>query len=98
MFESHLPHHNIGQKMQYTREHISELLQQNECIVKFTKVDGELREMPCTLRPDLLPPITESKDKKEKKANDSVLSVWCTDKQSWRSFRIDGVQSVTVVA
>lgn len=79
-----------------TREQLVQLLSEHRCIVKFTKVDGELREMPCTLRPDLLPPITESKDKKEKKPNDSVLSVWCTDKQSWRSFRIDSVQSIEV--
>jgi hypothetical protein len=78
------------------RNQLISLLTENTCVVKFTKVDGELREMPCTLRPDLLPPITESKDKKEKKPNDSVLSVWCTDKESWRSFRVDSVQSIEV--
>ena len=86
--------------MQYTREQLVDMLRENICVVAFTKVDGETREMPCTLKPDLLPAviITEGKEKKERKANDSVLSVWCTDKESWRSFRIDGVTSVTVAA
>ena len=79
------------------RDRLIDILKEHECVVKFTKLDGEVREMPCTLRPDLLPPLIESKEKKERKPNDSVLSVWCTDKQSWRSFRVDSVESVTVI-
>ena len=81
-----------------TREQLVGLLTENQCVVTFTKVDGETREMPCTLRPDLLPAVVvvEGAEKKERKRNDSVLSVWCTDKESWRSFRVDSVQSIEV--
>lgn len=78
------------------KEQIVSLLKQGICDVTFTKVNGELRTMPCTLRADLLP---ESKQKdltfetiRERK--DNVLSVWCTDKAAWRSFRVENVIQV----
>jgi len=68
--------------------------QHKELVVEFTKVDGTVRTMPCTLHPDLLPKVevTESKKKKEPKLE--VMSVFCTDKNEWRSFRVDNVISV----
>ena len=77
-----------------TRNEIIEALQTNKCIVKFTKVNGEVREMPCTLREDLVPKYEHKSEGKTKKANDSILSVWCLDKNEWRSFRIDSVQEL----
>lgn len=77
-----------------TREQLVETLQNNVCRVTFTKVNGEIREMPCTLKREVVP-VVESKG--VKKPNDSVLSVWCTDKQAWRSFRIDSVTNVEVI-
>ena len=75
-----------------TRNEIIEALSAHKCVVKFTKVNGEVREMPCTLREDIVPkyerktPVKEPTDK-----NQNVLSVWCTDKNVWRSFRVDSV-------
>ena len=91
--------------MQYTetspidRNQLIDTLKEHVCVVTFTKLDGEVREMPCTLKPDVVPSpvIAEGKEPKEKKQNDAVLSVWCTDKESWRSFRVDRVTAVTVV-
>jgi hypothetical protein len=88
----------------YTREQLSELLHTGECIVEFTKVDGTVRSMPCTLNEALLPPppvhITNTDNpidfpthKREKKVNPDVLNVWCLDKKEWRSFRIANVIS-----
>ena len=78
------------------KDHIVNLLRQGICDVTFAKVDGEIRVMPCTLRADLLP---EAKQKdltfetiRERK--DNVLSVWCTDKAAWRSFRVENVIQV----
>lgn len=90
--------------MQYTedspieRDYLVNLLRENLCVVTFVKLDGEVREMPCTLKPDVVPAavVTEGKEPKEKKQNDAILSVWCTDKDSWRSFRVDRVTAVTV--
>ena len=80
------------------------LLLENECIITFTKVNGEQREMPCTLRPDVVPPpvvhVTNTDNPidfpKVKKANPEVMNVWCTDKKEWRSFRIANFISVKV--
>lgn len=78
-----------------TKEEIVSLLEQGICTVTFTKVNGELRHMPCTLKADLLPDlVTESNTNKKKTPNPENLSVWCTDKQEWRSFKIANVQEV----
>lgn len=80
------------------RDIITEMLKSAECVVEFTKTNGDFRSMPCTLDPELLPaiPLSESsKPKKPKKPNDSVISVWCTDIKEWRSFRVDSVISIT---
>ena len=81
-----------------TREQLTELLHTGECVVEFTKVNGELRTMPCTLKADLIPPmpVVEGKTPKEKKSNPDVLSVWCLDKKEWRSFRVANVISAKV--
>jgi len=75
-----------------TREQLSELLRTGECVVEFTKVDGTVRSMPCTLSDTLIPPVlpkqlAEGEVAKVKKANPDVFSVWCLDKKEWRSFR-----------
>ena len=73
-----------------TRNELIEALQAHKCVVKFTKVNGEVREMPCTLREDIVPKV-EPKTQRSKKTNESVVSVWCLDKNEWRSFRVDSV-------
>lgn len=76
-----------------TRTELIEALSAHKCVVKFTKVNGEVREMPCTLREDIVPKY-EHKTERSKRPNDQVLSVWCLDKQEWRSFRVDSVQEL----
>lgn len=87
-----------------TREQLSELLRSGECVVEFTKVNGEVRTMPCTLNESLIPPppvhVTNTDNpvdfpapKKVKKENPDVMSVWCLDKKEWRSFRVANVIS-----
>jgi hypothetical protein len=87
-----------------TRDQLSALLHTGECVVEFTKVDGTVRSMLCTLNETLLLPppvhITNTDNpidfpapKKEKKQNLDIMSVWCLDKKEWRSFRIANVIS-----
>jgi len=77
-------------------EEILKLLSNNDCEVTFTKVDGSVRVMPCTLRATALPlKLTESKNTKEK--NTAVISAYCLDKQEWRSFRVDNVTNIKVI-
>jgi len=64
--------------------------------VTFRKVDGEIRTMPCTLQ-DIPVVIKETTGKKTKKPNPEVMSVFCTDKQQWRSFKINNVISITAL-
>ena len=73
------------------------LLQNNLVEVTFTKVNGESRTMPCTLVADKLPTVKVIEGKERKRSNESI-SVWCTDKNEWRSFRVDNVTNVTVLA
>ena len=80
------------------REQLSKLLHTDECVVEFTKVNGEVRSMPCTLKAELIPStpikvLAEGEIPKVKKENPEVLSVWCLDKKEWRSFRIANVIS-----
>lgn len=90
-----------------TQQQLSDLLHQGECLVEFTKVNGEVRIMPCTLNEALIPQVpihinnTDNsfdfpKPKKEKKVNPEVMNVWCLDKKEWRSFRIANVISAKV--
>lgn len=84
---------------------IKELLREGVYDVTFTKVNGEVRTMPCTLRADLLPPppahTTNTNNPvdfpKVKKENLAVVSVWCLDKNEWRSFRAMNITEVKPV-
>lgn len=75
--------------MVLTKQEVIETLQHSNCSVKFTKVNGEVREMPCTLREDIVPKYERKTDKVKKESD--VISVWCLDKQEWRSFRFDNL-------
>ena len=85
-----------------TPEALRTLLLENECVVEFTKVNGETRSMPCTLDSRIVPPAPEPKVlaqgevPKVKKENPNVMNVWCLDKKEWRSFRIANVISAKV--
>ena len=82
-------------RSQIRSEMIKEL-QSGARVVTFTKVNGEQREMTCTLDPNLIPdPIEIKADKSPKAVNEEVLPVWDTTAQGWRAFRIDNVTSFT---
>ena len=76
-----------------TREYLQELLQNNEITVTFEKKDGTERVMKCTLNKDLMPKQEVNEDKKERKVNEEVLAVFDTEKQAFRSFRLDSLKS-----
>ena len=63
--------------------------------VKFTKTNGEERDMICTLREDLIPMVSKSQSKRlEHQLSDEVVRVYDLEKEEWRSFRIDSIVSV----
>jgi hypothetical protein len=80
--------------MAYTREQLIEALHAGPCTVTFTKVNGEKRVMPCTLQAGLVPPAPVTvavEGKAPRKVSLDTVRVFCTDKQEWRSFRVDSV-------
>lgn len=67
-------------------------LTEGQVRVEFTKVDGSHRSMLCT-RSFTIIPESQVPTGKNRKHNDSVLGVFDLEKQSWRSIRIENIQS-----
>lgn len=78
-----------------SKELIRSTLRSNICKVKFTKTNGEIRDMVCTLKEDVAIPH-EKKTERIKEVNDDVLAVWDCEKDSWRSFRFDSIIEYSV--
>lgn len=78
------------------KEEIVSMLQGGVCEITFTKVNGETRKMPCTLKGEFLPAVSvkELREEKTRKVNTDNLSVWCTDKNAWRSFKLENFISI----
>lgn len=76
------------------KETIKEKLRQGSVTVEFTKADGTVRKMICTLQEHVIPPAEPKKTERVKKENDDVLAVWDLEAQGWRSFRFDSILSV----
>ena len=79
--------------MNFEKDLIAESARAGNIRVTFTKVNGDVRVMNCTLRAESLPPQTDLEEHTTKK-NPNVLAVWDIDSVGWRSFRIDSVTAV----
>jgi hypothetical protein len=85
--------------MLFTKENMVEVLQNNVVSVTFTKVDGSERVMRCTLLPEYVPNAPTNNGKvllQENSMSDNNLSVWDTEVNGWRSFRINSVKNITI--
>lgn len=73
-------------------ERIRKILKNNETVVSFVKLNGDLRTMRCTLKPELLPEDTRTSVEQvvESEVTPTAVRVWDLEKTAWRSFRIDG--------
>ncbi len=81
--------------MKYERETIKNILRKGATTVTFTKKDGTVRVMQCTLNEAMIPSEHRPKDsRKTTKINDTVLPVFDTENQGWRSFAIDAITDV----
>ena len=79
----------------WTKEELQADLRTGIYTIVFEKVNGEVREMRCTLLPEYLPPLVESeKPATPRKDNPNNLNVWDLDKDGWRSMRIESIQTV----
>jgi len=80
--------------MEINKEQIIADLKEGICNITFTKVNGDKREMRCTLKESLLPEqkdLEEEIQKKTKKPNVDVLAVFDIEAKGWRSFRWDSL-------
>ena len=73
------------------RNEMIEQLRQRECRVIFTKVNGEERDMVCTLNTDMIP--EEHAPKGPAEYDVVVIRAFDVNKQAWRSFRVENVIS-----
>jgi hypothetical protein len=78
--------------------YLRELLGKHDCEVTFTKVDGTLRTMPCTLRTEAMPQrVVTEEYQTTRPYKPETLSVWCLDKSEWRAFKVANVREVRVI-
>lgn len=83
----------------HTREDISRLvreeyLHKGPTKVVFTKKDGTIREMICTLDARLLAENDALPEKNDgRKKSGEVIRAYDLEKKDWRSFRIDSIHS-----
>ena len=86
------------------RDWIKSLLKMTTITVQFTKADGTVRDMQCTLNPEQLPDLITAgpvdgivaESAKPRKAPDPhSLRVFDVEKQEWRSFRFDRLLKIT---
>lgn len=86
------------------RDWVRSLLQVTEVTVEFTKSDGTVREMRCTLDHSRIPEvpakvipvdgIVRESRKPRKEPDHESIRVFDLDKNEWRSFRFDRLQKV----
>ena len=79
----------------YTRTELLEKLHSGICEVIFEKVNGEIREMNCTLDAEHLPvPDGEKTSTYTRAQPEHTIAVWDVVKEDWRSFRIESVRQI----
>ena len=82
-----------------TKTDLKEHLSKSFAEITFTKSDGSIREMRCTLMSEYLPQkqIEENVRHVPRKENDNVLAVWDLDNQDWRSFRMNAITNINYI-
>lgn len=74
------------------KEELLKALQEGACVVSYKKIEGpetgSIRNMECTLSPDIIPTHTKVK---QDPSSDHLL-VWCIDREKWRSVRASTIQ------
>lgn len=80
------------------RNELKTALSSNVVRVGFTKVNGDIRVINCTLDSSRIDSEYDVLyNKNARKINDKVLAVWCVDLKEWRSFKIENVINYEVI-
>lgn len=82
------------------REWLKGHLAMGKVVVSFTKVNGDARDMTCTLDPAVIPfdqnkntPVKELKESKDHEPSNQA--VWDIQANAWRSFRWDKITQIS---
>ena len=75
------------------RAEMIQKLQESQCRVIFKKINGEERDMQCTLMESVLPKLQSKPDAKERQPNETIIRAFDINKQEFRSFKVDNVIS-----
>jgi hypothetical protein len=80
--------------IQIEKTELLTILAANVALVSFTKKDGTVRNMKCTLKESLLPikDVAEGAKTRTPSTTDSI-AVFDTEKEAWRSFNLGNVIS-----
>lgn len=73
---------------------LKERLHESSLLVSFTKVNGERRDMRCTLNPAIVPVGEVKETTRTRVVPTQSLAVYDTTAQGWRSFRWDSIIEV----
>ena len=79
--------------MKMTRDEMINALRQSNCRVVFTKVNGEVRDMLCTLEESVLPELKSKPEDKKRQPNEAIIRAFDLNKEEFRSFRVENVTS-----
>jgi hypothetical protein len=79
--------------MNFNRQDVLNMLNNDVLTVTFTKVNGEERVMRCTLLTEYLPGGTAAPQLLQENTGDTI-SVWDTEVNAWRSFRLSSVKTI----
>jgi hypothetical protein len=83
--------------MIFTKENLIDMLRNNIVTVTFTKVNGEERTMKCTLMAEYVPNAPSNNGQVLLQESESkAVSVWDTEMNGWRSFRVENVKSISM--
>jgi hypothetical protein len=72
-----------------SREYLIDHLRKGVCVVSFTKVNGDKREMFCTLKEGTIP--EDKQPSTDSTYSDKVIRAFDVKINEWRSFRVDNV-------
>ncbi len=75
-----------------TRSDMIQQLREGNCTVTFTKANGDIREMVCTLNSTSIPETDMPKNPSAEYTED-IIKVYDIVAAGWRSFRVDSVQT-----
>jgi len=76
-----------------SKDFINSALSDHVCKIQFTKKNGDLREMYCTLNMEKIPLDMQPTGNSNRKASTDARSVFDVETKEWRAFRWDSIQA-----